>query len=80
MFVKIHKRVNKHGETTYTAAVMRSDRVKGKVVHTTVAYLGRVEEEQIPYLKAAYAKKKPRLVWDDEEAPDPRPQDMGCEQ
>ena len=63
------KRVNKHGEMAYTAAVMRSDRVKGKVVQTTVAYLGRVEEDQIPYLKAAYAKKKPRLVWDDEESP-----------
>ena len=76
MFVKINKRVNRHGEMTYTAAVMRSDRVKGKVVQSTVAYLGRVEEEQIPYLKAAYAKKKPRLVWDDEDSP----QHVGSEQ
>ena len=75
MFVKVNKRRNRHGETTYTAIVMRSDRVKGKVVHSTVAYLGRVEEGQIPYLKAAYAKKKPRLVWDDAE----EAQDMGCE-
>ena len=75
MFVKINKRVDKHGETTYTASIMRSDRVKGKVVQSTVAYIGRVEEDQIPYLKAAYAKKKPRLVWDDDEAP----QDVGCE-
>lgn len=67
MFVKINKRLDRHGETTYTAAVMRSDRVRGKVVQTTVAYLGRVEEDQIPYLKAAYAKRKPRLVWDDGE-------------
>ena len=63
MFVKINKRRDKHGEMTYTASIMRSDRVKGKVVQTTVAYIGRVEEDQIPYLKAAYAKKKPRLVW-----------------
>jgi hypothetical protein len=75
MFVKINKRVDKHGEMTYTASIMRSDRVKGKVVQSTVAYIGRVEEDQIPYLKAAYAKKKPRLVWDDEESP----QDVGCE-
>lgn len=76
MFVKINKRRDKRGEMTYTASIMRSDRVKGKVVQTTVAYIGRVEEDQIPYLKAAYAKKKPRLVWDDEESP----QDVGCEQ
>lgn len=76
MFVKINKRRDKHGEMTYTASIMRSDRVKGKVVQTTVAYIGRVEEDQIPYLKAAYAKKKPRLVWDVEESP----QDVGCEQ
>ena len=76
MFVKINKRRDKHGEMTYTASIMRSDRVKGKFVQTTVAYIGRVEEDQIPYLKAAYAKKKPRLVWDDEESP----QDVGCEQ
>ena len=68
MFVRINKRVNKDGETTYKASIMKSERVKGKVVQTTVAYLGRVEEDQIPYLKAAYAKKKPRLVWDDEDS------------
>ena len=36
MFVKINKRVDKHGEMTYTASIMRSDRVKGKVVQGTV--------------------------------------------
>ena len=76
VFVRINKRVNKHGEMTYKATVMKSERVNGKVVQTTVAYLGAVEEDQIPYLKAAYAKKKPRLVWDDDESP----QDVGCEQ
>ncbi len=76
VFVRINKRVNKDGEMTYKASIMKSERVKGKVVQTTVAYLGRVEEDQIPYLKAAYAKKKPRLVWDDEDSS----QDVGCEQ
>jgi hypothetical protein len=28
------------------------------------ANLGSATEEQIPYLKAAYAQKKPRLVYD----------------
>ena len=32
-------------------------------------------EDQIPYLKAAYAKKMSRLVWDDEDSS----QDVGCE-
>ena len=27
---------------------------------------GLLTEEQLPYLKAMYAKKKPRLVYDDE--------------
>ena len=76
VFVRINKRVNRHGEMTYKATVMKGERVNGKVVQTTVAHLGAVEEDQIPCLKAAYAKKKPRLVWDDEESP----QDVGCEQ
>ena len=68
-------RVSVSGEMTCKASIMKSERVNGKVVQTTAAYLGRVEEDQIPYLKAAYAKKKPRLVWDDEDSP----QDVGCE-
>lgn len=47
------------------ASVYRSDRVGGKVKTTEVAYLGKVEESQLPYLRAAYAKKKPRLVYED---------------
>ena len=50
--------------------------MKDKVIQSAVAYIGRVDEGQIPYPKAAYAKKKPRLVWDAEESP----QDVGCEQ
>ncbi|MDT3704142.1 MAG: hypothetical protein ROZ36_14190 [Thermincola sp.] len=37
-----------------------------KVIQETVVYLGEVTAEQLPYLKAAYAKKKPRLVYDEE--------------
>ena len=48
MFVRINKRVSKNGEMTYKASIMRSDRVKGKVVQTAVAYIGAVEEGQIP--------------------------------
>jgi hypothetical protein len=65
MYVRIQQRAGKSGAILRYASVVRSDRVKDKVVQTTVAYLGVVEEEQIPYLKAAYAKDKPRLVYDD---------------
>jgi hypothetical protein len=40
--------------------------MNGKVVQTVLANLGPVTTEQIPYLKAAYARKKPRLIYDDE--------------
>ena len=55
----------KKGRKIY-ASVVKSVRVGSKVVQATVVYLGAVTEEQLPYLKAAYAKKKPRLVYDDE--------------
>lgn len=64
MFIKIlTKKYN--GETRYYASLVENKRVNGKVVQTVKANLGSVTEEQIPYLKAAYAKKKPRLVYDD---------------
>jgi hypothetical protein len=50
------------------ASVVKSTRVGNKVVQETVVYLGEVTAEQLPYLKAAYAKKKPRLVYDEEDA------------
>jgi hypothetical protein len=65
MFVRVHKRTRADGSKVYYAAIDRNDRVKGKVVQTTIAALGEVYEEQIPYLKAAYAKDKPKLVWPD---------------
>ena len=50
----------------YYASLVENKRVNGKVVQTVKANLGPVTEEQIPYLKAAYARKKPRLVYDDD--------------
>lgn len=52
-------------EKHYYASLVENKRVNGKVVQTVKANLGPVTEEQIPYLKAAYAKKKPRLVYED---------------
>jgi len=65
MFIRVQKRKNGDGNLQCYASVVRNDRVKGKVIQTTIAYLGIVEEEQIPYLKAAYAKRKPKLVYED---------------
>ena len=54
-----------NGSKTY-ASIVKSKRVGNKVIQETVVYLGEVTAEQLPYLKAAYAKKKPRLVYDEE--------------
>lgn len=47
------------------ASVVRSVRNGNSVKQETVVYLGEASENQIPYLKAAYAKKKPKLVYED---------------
>lgn len=64
MFIKI---LTKHykDEKYYYASLVENKRVNGKVVQKVKANLGAVTEDQIPYLKAAYAKKKPRLVYDE---------------
>ena len=65
MFIKILTKEYK-GEKYYYASLVENKRINGKVVQTVKANLGAVTEDQIPYLKAAYAKKKPRLVYDEE--------------
>ena len=47
------------------ASVVKNVRDGKKVLQETVVYLGLIEEEQVPYLKAAYSKKKPKLVYKD---------------
>ena len=37
-----------------------------KMLEEKTLKIGPVTQEQIPYLKAAYAAKKPRLVYDDD--------------
>jgi len=53
------------GKDHYYASLVENKREDNQVKQTVIAYLGPVTEDQIPYLKAAYAKKKPRLVYDD---------------
>lgn len=64
MFIKILTKTYNNKKHHY-ASLVENKRIDGKVVQTVKAYLGPVTEEQIPYLKAAYAKKKPRIVYDD---------------
>lgn len=68
MYMRIQERRGRDGKPRYYASVMRTDRVNGRVVQSTVAYIGRVEADQVPYLRAAYmdSDRRPRLVWDDE--------------
>jgi len=49
----------------YYASLVENKHISAKVVQTVKVNLGPVTEEQIPYLKAAYVKKKPRLVYED---------------
>lgn len=61
MFIKILTKEYR-GKKYYYASLVENKRINGKVVQTVHANLGAVIEELIPYVKAAYAKKRPRLV------------------
>jgi len=64
VFIKIlTKEFN--GKKHYYASLVENNRVDGAVVQTVKANLGPVTEDQIPFLKAAYSKKKPRIIYDD---------------
>ena len=64
MFIKILTK--EYGGTKhYYASLVENKRVDGRVVQTVKANLGPVTEDQIPFLKAAYSKRKPRLIYDD---------------
>lgn len=66
MFIKILTK--KYGDNIhYYASLVENNRENGKVKQTVKAYLGPVNKDQIPYLKAAYAKNKPRLIYDDKQ-------------
>ncbi len=65
MFIKILKK-NYGKKIHYYASLVENKRIDGQVKQIVKAYLGPVTEDQIPYLKAAYAKKKPRLVYEEE--------------
>jgi tetratricopeptide (TPR) repeat protein len=65
------KQLSLKEEGLYVIAVTRRDaystsyRENGKIKHRTLKNFGLLDEDQVPFLKAMYAKKKPRLVYDD---------------
>ena len=66
MFVRAVKN-NKGKTNTYFCSLVESYRDENGVPkHRVLINFGQVDEESVPYLTAAFAKKKPRLVYDDE--------------
>ena len=65
MFIKILTKTY-NGKKHYYASLVENKRVDGRVVQIVKANLGPVTKEQIPYLKAAYADKKPRLIYEND--------------
>jgi hypothetical protein len=66
LFVRVQRKRCADGSEALYASVVENRRVKGRVVQRTVVNIGRVEADQVPYLKAAWtdADRRPRLVWD----------------
>ena len=73
MFIKILTKEYGNNKKHYYASLVENRRENGKVVQYVKAYLGSVNEDQIPYLKAAYAKHKPRLVYDEADCGERKP-------
>ena len=67
MFIKVVPNTKGVKNTSFCYLV-ESYRENGKIKHRTLKNFGLLENDQVPYLKAMYAKKKPRLVYDNEES------------
>lgn len=67
MFIKVVPNTKGVKNTSFCYLV-ESYRENGKIKHRTLKNFGLLENDQVPYLKAMYAKKKPHLVYDDEES------------
>lgn len=65
MFVKVVPN-NKGRKNTSFIYLTESYRENGKVKQRTIRNLGLFQNDQVPYIKAAFMKKKPRLVYDDQ--------------
>ena len=70
MFLKVQRKKTADGSEALYASVVENRREGRRTVQTVVVNIGRVTEEQVPYLRAAWSERKPRLVWDDAEDAD----------
>jgi hypothetical protein len=68
MFMRIQRKTTKDGQERLYASLVENQREGRKTIQHTIAYLGVVTAEQAEFLKATYAKNKPRLVWDNDPA------------
>lgn len=68
MFLKVQRKRSADGTEALYASVVESRREGRRTVQTTVVNIGRVTEDQVPYLRAAWSDRKPRLVWDEPDA------------
>ena len=66
MFVRVVKN-NKGDPNCSFCALVESYRENGKPKHRVLINFGLVPNDAVPYLKAAFAKNKPRLVYDENE-------------
>ncbi|SET88245.1 hypothetical protein SAMN05216313_11820 [Enterocloster lavalensis] len=65
MFIKVVPNT-KGVKGTCFCYLVESYRENGKIKHRILKNFGLLEEDQVPFLKAMYAKRKPRLVYEDE--------------
>ena len=65
MFVKVVPN-NRGKKGTYYCSLVEAYRDGDKVKHRIIRNVVLLTEEQLPFRKAMYDKKKPRLVYDDE--------------
>lgn len=69
MFVRAIKN-NRGKKEGYFCALVQSYRDENGVPkHRVLINFGLVPADAVPYLRAAFAKKKPRLVYDDDKTP-----------
>ena len=67
-FTKIGEKIYaQNGKKIIDTIIVESYRDEnGMPKHRVLINFGLVDEESVPFLKAAFAKKKPRLVYDEE--------------
>lgn len=64
MFVKVVSNEKRKPGTSYLY-LTETYRENGKIRHKNVRNLGLFENDQVPYIKAAFMNPKPRLVYDE---------------